>query len=148
MSEQPDDDKLFAVYNDRLVLLAAQAEVPRHIPSPDLKARAISPICGSEVEIELKLKDNKISDFGFEVEACALTKSVVAVMQTAIIGKNRNDVRKASEDMSAMLEGGDILPSGDWADLGILQPVRDYKARHNSIMLPFEAVEKAFKVKE
>ncbi len=142
------DDKLFAVYNDRLVMLSAQAEQPHRLAKPDIKARAISPICGSEVEVDLELIDGKISAFGFEVEACALTKSVVAVMRNAIIGKNREDVKKAGADMAAMLEGRDVLPSGDWADLGILLPVRDYKARHNSIMLPFEAVEKAFSKKE
>lgn len=139
------DDSLFAVYNDRLVALAAGAETPRRLSSPDLNARAVSPICGSEVEVDLQLKDNKISAFGFEVEACALTKAVVAVMGSAIIGKNRDDIKRAGEALAAMLEGKDVFPSGDWADLRILEPVRDYKARHNSIMLPFEAIEKAFR---
>lgn len=139
-----DDDSIFAVYNQKLVELAAQADQPRLLEKPDMSARAVSPICGSEVEIHLKTKDNKISDFGFDVEACALTKSVVAVMYSAIIGKSREDVKRAGCDLAAMLEGKNIFPSGDWAALKILEPVKDYKARHNSILLPFEAVEKAF----
>lgn len=145
MTGHGDTDTVFAVYNDRLVALAARAETPKRLAAPDLNARAVSPICGSEVEIDLQIKDNRISAFGFEVEACALTKAVVAVMGSAIIGKNRDDIKRAGEELAAMLGGKDVFPSGDWADLRILEPVRDYKARHNSILLPFEAVEKAFK---
>ncbi|MEK6587620.1 MAG: hypothetical protein AABY97_02110 [Chloroflexota bacterium] len=46
--------------------------------------------------------------------------------------------------MEAMLAGEAYSFNIDWQDLEILAPVKDYKARHNSIMLPFEAVEKAF----
>ena len=68
------------------------------------------------------------------------------LLDTAVlIGKTRADVAEAGRAMEAMLNGEDIFPGGDWADLKILQPVKDYKARHNSILLPSEAVEKAFK---
>jgi len=116
------------------------------LPGHTLKARAVSPICGSEVEIFLTVQGETVTGFGFEVEACALTKAVVAVMAKAIIGKTRTDVVKAGKAMEGMLAGGP-LPPGDWALLRILEPVKDYKARHNSILLPFEAVEKAFKNK-
>jgi NifU-like protein involved in Fe-S cluster formation len=139
-----DDDSLMRVYNHALIELSAQAETPRHLDKPDAAARAVSPICGSEVAVELALQGGKIVDFGYEVEACALTKSVVAIMKTAILGKTREETAKAGESLRTMLEGG-APPSGDWAALKILAPVREYKARHNSILLPFEAVEKAFK---
>ena len=132
------------VYNHALIELSAQAETPRHLDKPDVAAKAVSPICGSEVTVELTLRDNKVADFGYEVEACALTKSVVAIMKTAILGKTREEIARAGEGLRAMLEGG-APPAGDWAALKILAPVREYKARHNSILLPFEAVEKALK---
>lgn len=139
-----EDDRLFALYNERLIALASQAAMPERIENPDARARAISPICGSEVEIDLQIKNNKISNFGFDVAACALTKSVVGVMRSAIIGKSRAEVKTAGEELAAMLEGKGTYPSGNWAALSVLEPVKDYKARHNSILLPFEAVEKAF----
>jgi NifU-like protein involved in Fe-S cluster formation len=139
-----DDDKLISFYNEELIALSGQAALPQHLDRPDLSARAVSPICGSEIEVELNLEGDKITGFGFEVEACALTKSVVAVMKKAIIGKTRQDVIRAGDELEAMLDGKAVVPSGDWAKLVILEPVKDYKARHNSILLPFEAVEKAF----
>lgn len=142
-----DDDRLVSFYNKELIALSSQADLPRRLDNPDLSARAVSPICGSEVEVQLALDGDKISGFGFEVEACALTKSAVAVMASAIIGKTRADVAKAGQEMENMLAGLEIFPAGDWERLRILEPVKDYKARHNSVLLPFEAVEKAFKNK-
>lgn len=138
------DDALTAVYNQTLIALSSKAAVPKRLASSDISAHAVSPICGSEVTIDLALDGDCITGFGFDVEACALTKAVVAVMAQAIIGKTRAEVVTAGEEMKAMLAGKDILPSGDWADLKLLAPVKDYTARHNSILLPFEAVEKAF----
>ncbi|HYD18227.1 MAG TPA: iron-sulfur cluster assembly scaffold protein [Patescibacteria group bacterium] len=139
-----DDDSLLAVYNAELIALSGEAMLPKHIHFPDATAKAVSPICGSEITVQLKLDGDRVADFGFEVEACALTKTVVAVMNKAIIGKTRADVARAGTELEAMLNGETVFPSGDWAKLQILEPVKDYKARHNSILLPFEAVEKAF----
>lgn len=140
-----DDERLTAFYNQELMALSALAETPRRLERPDAKARAFSPICGSEVEIDLRIKDGKITGFGFEVEACALTRAVLGVMQQAIIGKTGAEVSAAGGSLAQMLEGGTMMPTGDWARLKVLAPVKDYKARHNAILLPFEAVEKALK---
>lgn len=142
-----DDDSLVAVYNEELIALSGEAMLPKPLEKFDISAKSVSPICGSEVEVQLSLDGERIKAFGFEVEACALTKSVVAVMAKAIIGKTRADVARAGSELEAMLEGKLVLPSGDWEKLRILEPVKDYKARHNSILLPFEAVEKAFQDK-
>lgn len=143
----PDDDKSLEIYNRDLIALSSRADRPKILPLPDASARAVSPICGSEVEIFLKLNGDVIEDVGFAVEACALTKAAVAVIAAAAPGKTRKDVSRAGEEMEKMLEGGGEGPSGDFEGLRILLPVRDYKARHNAILLPFEAIEKAFKNK-
>lgn len=141
------DDALTAVYNQSLITLSAAADIARRLEHPDLSAHAVSPICGSEVTIDLTLDGDRIAGFGFDVEACALTKTVVAVMARAIIGKTQKDVAAAGKTLADMLAGKPAMPQDDWADLNLLAPVKEYTARHNSIMLPFEAVEKAFQKK-
>lgn len=146
ISDSADDD-FSAVYNQKLLRLSQKADVPVHLTAPDVSAHAVSPICGSEVMVELKLSQGSVTAFGFDVDACALTKTAVAVMADAIIGKSRADIQKAANDMRAMLDGTGPGPDGDWAEMRILLPVKDYKARHNAMMLPFEAVERAFSSK-
>ncbi len=139
-----DDEALLRVYNQELVALAEQAAAPRHLAKPDTTAKAVSPICGSEVTVELSLRGGKVAAFGYETEACALTKAVVAIMARVIAGKTRQEIARAGAALREMLDGSGLPPTGDWADLKILLPVMEYKARHNAILLPFEAVEKAF----
>lgn len=139
------DDQLFAFYNDTLIALSARADAPRRLPAPDITAHAVSPICGSEIDIDLTIADGKVTGFGYALEACALTRAVVGVMQDAILGKTRAEISGAGRELSDMLEGLPVTPTKDWQALEILAPVKDYKARHNAILLPFEAVEKAFK---
>ena len=45
--------------------------------------------------------------------------------------------------MKKMLKENGPAPKGKWADLGYLEPVKDYKSRHSSTLLTFEAVNEA-----
>ncbi|MEO1264835.1 MAG: hypothetical protein AAFV26_03920 [Pseudomonadota bacterium] len=42
-----------------------------------------------------------------------------------------------------MLKEGGEGPNGRWSDLRVLEPVRDYRARHASTLLVFDAILKA-----
>ena len=44
------------------------------------------------------------------------------------------------EAVRKMLKENGTPPQGKWADIALLEPVRDYKARHASTMLTFDAV--------
>lgn len=143
-----DTDASAAVYSRLLIEYAAAAQTPVRLVHPDLTARAVSAICGSTIEVDLNVKEGKVTEFGFDVDACALTKAVVSVMRTAIIGKTRDDIAQAGDLLRLMLAGQESVLSGDWADLMILAPLVDFKARHNAIQLPFEAVERAFSGKK
>lgn len=139
------DDGIFAVYNAQLAELSGRAAVDRPLEEYDARAHVVSPICGSEVTVQIRRDaQGRVTDFGYEVEACALTRAVVGVMQEAIKGKSREEIARAGAELEALLEGRPVVPSGDWADLLVLAPLKDYRARHNAMLLPFEAVDKAF----
>lgn len=139
------DDGIISIYTDALIALSELTREAKHLAKPDAVAKAVSPICGSEVTIELKLDNGKITDVGYEIEACALTRAVVAVLRQAAMGKTREDVAGAGRAMAALLAEGAKIPAGDWEQLNILAPVKDYPSRHNALLLPFEAAGKALK---
>ncbi len=143
-----DDDALLQIYNRDLMALSAEVAQPKYLPHADAKATAVSAVCGSEVTVEFALDGEKITGFGYAVEACSLTKAVVAIMSHAAIGKERSEIARASAELRAMMEEGGPVPGGDWAALKILVPIISYKSRHDTVMLPFVAVEKAFAEKE
>ena len=131
------------IYNRRILELAASIPRLGRLPEPDASATAHSRLCGSTVTVDLKVEDGRVSDFAHEVKACALGQASSSVMGREIVGATANDLRALRESMRRMLKENGSPPEGRWADLAALEPVRDFKARHASTMLTFDAVVEA-----
>ncbi|TDT92857.1 modular FeS cluster scaffolding protein NifU [Azorhizobium sp. AG788] len=128
------------VYNARI--LAFAAEIPRlgRLEQPDATATAHSRLCGSTVTIDLKMEGDVVTDFAHEVRACALGQASSSIMASHVVGATAAELKALREQMRAMLKENGTPPDGRWADLAVLEPVRDYKARHPSTLLTFDAV--------
>jgi NifU-like protein involved in Fe-S cluster formation len=128
------------IYNRRVLELAA--DIPRlgRLAHPQATAKAHSKLCGSTVTVDLCLSDGKVSDFAHDVRACALGQASSSLMARHIIGATPDELRALRETMIAMLKAGGPPPSGKWAEFAALEPVRDYKPRHASTLLTFDAV--------
>ena len=128
------------IYNKRILELAA--DIPRlgRLPAPDGSATAHSKLCGSTVTVDLALRDGAVSDFAHDVRACALGQASSSIMARQVVGATPEELRTVREAMRRMLKEGGEPPSGKWEDLRVLAPVRDFKARHASTLLTFDAV--------
>jgi len=132
------------IYNTRILELAA--EIPRQgrLASPQASATAHSKLCGSTVTVDLVMEDGKVTDFAHDVKACALGQASSSIMARNIIGSTAQELRDVRDLVRRMLkEGGEPPREGKWADVAMLEPVRDYKARHASTLLTFDAVVEA-----
>ena len=129
------------VYNHRILELAGSIPRIGRLRDPDASATAHSKLCGSTVTIDLKMDGDTVTDFAHEVKACALGQASSSIMARNIIGSNAGELRALREGMRKMLkEKGEPPADGKWGDIAVLEPVRDYKARHASTMLTFDAV--------
>ncbi len=128
------------VYNRRILELAA--DIPRggRLPHPDASATAHSKLCGSTVTVDLTMAGDKVTDFAHDVRACALGQASSSIMARHVVGSSAAELRQVREQMYRMLKENGPAPGGKWADLAVLEPVRDYKARHASTLLTFDAV--------
>ena len=131
------------IYNTRILELAADIPRQGRLAHPDATATVHSKLCGSTVTIDLAMKDGKISDFAHEIKACALGQASSSIMARHIIGATPEELREVRRAVRAMLKENAAPPTGKWADIAVLEPVRDYKARHASTLLTFDAVVKA-----
>lgn len=131
------------VYNTHILEFAGNIPRLGRLQDPDASASAHSRLCGSTVRVEIKMEGGKITDFAHEVKACALGQASSSIMARNVIGATAKDIRRAGAQMRAMLKDGGPPPDGRWADLKWLEPVRDFKARHASTLLTFDAVEEA-----
>ena len=128
------------VYNKRILELAA--DIPRlgRLPAPDASATAHSRLCGSTVTVDLKMEGDTVTDFAHDVKACALGQASSSIMARHVIGSHASELRELRETVRKMLKENGAPPAGKWADMAVLEPVRDYKARHASTLLTFDAV--------
>ena len=131
------------IYNKRILELAADIPRQGRLAAPDASATVHSKLCGSTVTVDLSMKDGKISDFAHEVKACALGQASSSIMARHIIGATPQELRDLHSTVRAMLKENGPSPTGKWADIAVLEPVKDYKARHASTLLTFDAVVKA-----
>ena len=128
------------IYNSRILEFAGNIPRIGTLPDADAEAGAHSKLCGSRVKVYLKLDGDRVSDFAHEVKACALGQASSSVMARHVVGATVAEIREAREDMLAMLKADGEGPTGRFEDMRFLKPVKDYKARHASTMLTFDAV--------
>ena len=128
------------VYNRRIIELAGTIPRIGRLADADASATAVSRLCGSTVTIDLKMDGDTVTDFAHEVKACALGQASSSIMASHVIGSTASELRELRETVLKMLKENGSPPQGKWADIALLEPVRDYKARHASTMLTFDAV--------
>ena len=128
------------VYNSRILDLAGNIPRVGRLAAADATATAHSKLCGSTVIIDLKMENDTVIDFAHEVKACALGQASSSIMARNVIGSKADELRDLRETVRRMLKENGAPPTGKWADIAVLEPVRDYKARHASTMLTFDAV--------
>ena len=128
------------IYNKRILELAA--DIPRlgRLPSPDASATAHSKLCGSTVTVDLRMDGDVVTEFAHDVKACALGQASSSIMARHVVGATAAELREVREAMRRMLKESGTPPQGKWDDLKVLEPVRDFKARHASTLLTFDAV--------
>lgn len=128
------------VYNSKILELAGNIPRLGQLEQPDASATAHSKLCGSTVTVDLKIDHDQVTDFAHDVKACALGQASSSIMARHVIGAKADELRQLRETVRKMLKENGQPPSGKWADIAVLEPVRDYKARHASTMLTFDAV--------
>jgi NifU-like protein involved in Fe-S cluster formation len=133
------DSDLVRLYSGRILALAADMPRTTRLAGPDATARRRSPLCGSTVTVDLKVTDGRIADYGQEVRACALGQASAAILGARAVGLTEADIRKGRDQLLAMLKDNGPPPDAPFSDLDVLAPARDYRNRHASIMLAFDA---------
>jgi NifU-like protein involved in Fe-S cluster formation len=128
------------IYNSKILEFAGNIPRIGSLTDADATAQAHSKLCGSRVRIWLKMNGDVVTDFAHDVKACALGQASSSVMARHVVGATAGEIRAAREAMLAMLKAGGKGPDGRFEDMRYLLPVKDYRARHTSTMLTFDAV--------
>lgn len=131
------------VYNAKILDYAGNIPRIGRLQNPDASATAHSKLCGSTVIVDIRMDKDVVVDFAHDVKACALGQASASIMARHVIGSTSEELRQVREQMKDMLKENGMPPEGKFEELKFLEPVRDYKARHASTMLTFDAVVEA-----
>jgi NifU-like protein involved in Fe-S cluster formation len=140
---------LNALYNEKILNFAAHIGQTERLTAPDATVTHHSPLCGSRITVDLNLgPDGRVVAYGQQVRACALGQAAASILGQHIVGQDVATLRQLVGVMRSMLKENGPPPGPDFAggafsDLVVLVPVREHKARHNAVLLPFEAAVKA-----
>jgi NifU-like protein involved in Fe-S cluster formation len=128
------------IYNKRIIELAGNIPRLGRLSDADATATAHSKLCGSTVKVDLKMEGDTVTDFAHDVKACALGQASSSIMAGHVVGSTASELRELRETVRKMLKENGLPPEGKWEEIKFLEPVRDYKARHASTLLTFDAV--------
>ena len=133
------ENDMIKLYSGRILALAADMPRTSRLQQPDGTAKKRSPLCGSTVTVDVTLTDGKISDYAQDVKACALGQAAASVIGSAIVGLTPEQIQHGRDQLLAMLKENGAVPDAPFDGLDVLEPAKDYKNRHASILLAFDA---------
>ncbi len=134
-----DESDLINLYSARILGLAADIPHTDRLDAPQASAKKRSPLCGSTVTVDVNLFENTVSAYAQDVKACALGQAAASVVGAAILGTTTDQIRRARDELYAMLKSDGPVPSAPFDGLEVLRPAKEFKNRHASILLALDA---------
>jgi len=95
------------LYNTDILKLSANLKNER-LENPDCFARRVSKLCGSWLEIDLKVDNGRVKSIALRVQACALGQSSAAILYKNIVNAEVKEVVSARNSLILMLNGSDV----------------------------------------
>jgi NifU-like protein involved in Fe-S cluster formation len=137
-----DEQQLQQLYA-QVLDLSQNIALNERLAKPDVSVTMVSPLCGSQIAVDLELDGDRVARFGQKVRACTLGAAAASIMAQHVIGKSADELRTLRAAMRSMLKDDGAPPGGEWSAFEILAPARDLVSRHGSIMLVFDAIAEA-----
>lgn len=138
------DSALLDLYSQRLKALGALVKEDRPLPpaEADASVKRRSPLCGSQVTLDVRLDDaGRVAAIGWKARCCALAAAATGIVITEAPGKTLADFERARAIVADLLKDEHAVPPADaWPDLEVLGPAAIVPSRHGSTLLAFETL--------
>ena len=112
-----------------------------------IKANTHNESCIDNIDLYVKIQDNKIIDAYFEGEACAITTSATSIMLKKIIGLTKEEARSLMKEYYQMIEE-EAYNSDKLGELSVYSDISKQPSRKKCATLPFQTLEKTLKISE
>ena len=134
--------------SDRLyqqsILAAAEAAVGKgRLETADASATVDNPLCGDRVTVDIAMASGeRIAQLGHVVRGCLLCEASASLLAQTAAGRSLTELTRLTRAVRAMLKEASSLPA-EASAFSIFEPVSAHKSRHDCVLLPLMAFDKA-----
>ena len=130
------------LYSDQILSLAAGIPLMERLTPSDMTITKRSQLCGSMVTVDVNMIQKIITDYSHDIKACALGQASASILATDIVGKTASQITEVRDAVFKMLNGS-LYSLKIFPQYQVLLPAREFKNRHESIMLCLDAAVEA-----
>ncbi len=92
----------YDLYQENIIDYYKHPRNKGQLKNPDIKFRELNPLCGDDIEVQLKLDGKTIKEISFDGHGCAISQAAASMMAEQLEGKSLTEAEKF--DKEAMLE--------------------------------------------
>lgn len=103
-----------------------------------------NPLCGDEMQVDLRLRDGHIEDVAFVGRGCSISQASASMMTEAVKDQPLEDVERLITTFKSMMHGDDVDVE-TLGDLEALEGVQKFPVRIKCALLAWTTLEEALK---
>ncbi len=129
-----------------ILKIASNTENHKIINDHTHKSKQKNPLCGDEMEISLKVRNQKIVDFGYQCKSCIYCQASVSLLSIKSINKPIEKVKEIITLALSFFEKNDNSFNKEWILFNKLFDKKNI-SRKECLILPFKTLLKALNFK-
>ena len=144
MSTSSSDARLSALYQE---LILDHYRRPRNkgaLEAPTAKASLRNPMCGDEVDVQVKLEEGRVADVKFGGHGCSISQASASMMTELVKGHTADEVRALGQRFAEMIRGDESAAKDQTlAQARALAGVARFPTRVRCALIAWEAMARA-----
>ena len=130
--------------NLRILEIASNTENHKIVKNYTHQSKNKNPLCGDEMEISLIVKNNRISDMGYQCRSCVYCQASVSMLSQKIKNEKLSNIKSLITLVESLFKETEVKVDSKWLDFKEIMN-KDNVSRKECLLLPFKTISKALK---
>lgn len=114
------------------------------LDEPTVTVAMRNPFCGDEIELMLRIEDDRVSEVRFQGQGCSISQASASMMTEALAGRSLDDALALEQRFLDLMHGDErAAGSRELGDLRALQGVAKLPVRIKCALLGWNALDEA-----
>ena len=127
-----------------ILKIAADTKNNKEIKNFTHKSNYKNALCGDEMEIHVIVKNEKISNIGYQCKSCIYCQASASLLSKLSINKSLEKIKEINSFVEKFFKNTNLKFSKEWKQLEKLFNKKNI-SRKECILLPFKTLAKALK---